>query len=141
MLLAAPTLSTNEAAPRIIMLYGDDLLRPAFLTNWPENQRLMSAVTERTTPTARDLADRSHFEVALFWNAQRWEPFVREGRLEQLAPEIADQRGRFYPARGASPALFVFYDDAVQFTEMYRQVSRDGLHFLERAGIRVSLPD
>ncbi len=34
-----------------------------------------------------------------------WEPYVREGRLDELTPEQANQEGRFYPAFGGREAV------------------------------------
>ena len=131
LLLVAPAPPT-QAAPRIIMLYGKGLERPVFLTDWQENLRFMSAIRSRAGATAEELSDRSSFEAALFWDGRRWEWFVGEQ---------AEQRGRFYPARGALPALFALYSDAPRFMGMYRSVGPEGLDALAEAGVPVSSPD
>jgi hypothetical protein len=130
-------LPTMLAAPWIIRVHGDGLSKPVFITDWHENHRFMLAVNHGASPAAGDLADRPSFEVALFWYAPRWESFLREGRLEQLDPETAEQRGRFYPARGPLPAVFTLYGDAARLRRTHRRVSPDGLEVLARAGVPI----
>jgi hypothetical protein len=108
-LCLAPT--AGAAAPRIIMVTGPTLERPVFLTDYFENLDLMIAfqrgreIAEGRVVDPKELRRRPYLELWLFWGEDQWEPYVSEGRLDELRREQANQYGRFYPAFGRRAAV------------------------------------
>lgn len=103
--LALPAVG-EAACPRLIMVRADPLAAPILIQDYDEACKLYwaffaSPAAEATTR----FATRASLQLALFWYAPRWEPYVREHRLAELQPDDADQFGRFYPAVGEEPAL------------------------------------
>ena len=105
------TPSAGAAAPRIIMVTGESLAEPVFLSNHGENAELMLAfqqaaeLEEGRLVDPKELRGRPYLELWLFWGDTRWAPYVREDRLSSLRPEQANQYGRFYPAVGPRSAV------------------------------------
>jgi hypothetical protein len=80
------------AAPRLVMVSGAPLATPILLSSGP-------------AAPSDPHGGRPSLQLAMFWDAGIWEPYVREGRLGSLRPEQANQFGRFYPAVAGQPAL------------------------------------
>jgi hypothetical protein len=108
-LCLAPT--AVAASPRIIMVTGLSLDNPIFLSDQLENLDLMLAfqegreIEEGRVVDPMELRDRPYLELWLYWGATQWEPYVSEGRLDELRREQANQYGRFYPAFGRRDAV------------------------------------
>jgi hypothetical protein len=103
--------TADAAAPRIIMVTGPPLESAAFLSDHGENSRFMSAVAagreidEGRVIDPKELRARPYLELWLFWGDDLWEPYVRNGRLDALRAEQANQSGRYYPAYEGRPAV------------------------------------
>jgi hypothetical protein len=108
-LCLAPT--AVAASPRIIMVTGPSLEKPIFLADQLENLDLMLAfqegreIEEGRVVDPMELRDRPYLELWLYWGNTQWEPYVSEGRLDELRREQANQYGRFYPAFGRRDAV------------------------------------
>jgi hypothetical protein len=118
--------SAKAAAPRIVMIGGD-----VVLADWGEIIRFQNSVLLSPTAPKAVLADRPSVEVALFWNATLWEPYVQENRLDELRPEQANQFGRFYPAVDGRPPLL----DLPWQGAWPKVVRGEALAILERHGV------
>lgn len=83
---STPESHVTAAWPRLIMFYGGVLERPVYLTDHAEVMRFMDAVLT-STATARDMvANRPHFEVALYWHNPTWEPYAGDTALLKTLP-------------------------------------------------------
>jgi hypothetical protein len=108
-LCLAPT--AVAASPRIIMVTGPSLEKPIFLADQLENLDLMLAfqegreIEEGRVVDPMELRDRPYLGLWLYWGNTQWEPYVSEGRLDELRREQANQYGRFYPAFGRRDAV------------------------------------
>jgi len=86
-------------------------------------------------PDAASLMGRPYLEVG-FYFGPAWETFFRDGgRVEDLRPEKADSRGRFYPARGSEPAIL----EIPGSKQPYMSLSDDGLQLLRDLGVPVRI--
>jgi hypothetical protein len=117
------------------MIHGGGLEQPIFLTDWQQNQRLMAAVAQPDTVPTEAIAQRSSFELSMFWYGPRWEPYVRDGRLGELEPSMAEQQATFYPASGQLPALFRLGSAPGGMAASWRRITSTGLAILSAAGI------
>jgi hypothetical protein len=117
------------AAPNYMFVSGPGLARPVLLANWDENGVLLSSLVNApfaTDRVARGLARRPRFEVSEFWG---W-----GGRPRPVRPAQANQRGWFYPAHGAAPAVFAVM---VNGTPRPRLAPRRALRILAHHGIPI----
>jgi hypothetical protein len=130
---------TAAAEPRYLMVYGAPLARPVILDDLDENLDFMLAITEPAGVGPDALAGRPSLSLALFWQHQTWEQYVRaSGSLAALRPEQAEQRGRFYPASGTTEPIVVL--DAVPGPgTLVRRVAPQGLAILARHGVPTRL--
>jgi hypothetical protein len=93
------------------MVTGSSLDGAVVLSDYIENLHFLSAVTagpeiaEGRVVDPKELRGRPHFDLWLFWGENLWEPYVREGRLDELRPDQANQSGRYYPAVEGRPAV------------------------------------
>jgi hypothetical protein len=127
-------LPAQAAAPRLIVIHGEGLTHPIVLTDWWGNLALMGGDAVHTF--AWQLRDRPYFELALFWDP-KWDMYVRNGNsLEDIAPNQADQEGRFYPATGTDQAIMAL-DGALFMPARAWRLSADSLEILARAGVPV----
>ena len=135
--LEARTTPASAAAPRVMLVYGPPLAKPAILHNWAENMQLMFAVGEDATATAGELKRRTFLSVALFWGMP-WVQYVQHGKpLAALRPEQANQCARFYPTYGHGRPLWVFASIPGPYTSLIRRVSPTGIAILARHGVPV----
>lgn len=75
-LLAAPP--AEAAAPRLLMFDGKPLSRPAVLSDWPENLRLVTLWVDGPRAARAELRARPSLRVSLFWGP-RWNDYVASG--------------------------------------------------------------
>lgn len=126
----------NAAAPRLIMVSGS-LDHSILISEGEEVFELYSSFYQGQVVDAGALEGRSSFRLGLFWDNRQWEPYVREGRLDELTPEQANQVGRFYPATGDQLALV----DIPASGTWPRRASEAALSTLEVHGVPVRLED
>jgi hypothetical protein len=69
--------------------------RPSSLSDWDELLTLTGLLSSGPAAPSDPLAGRPSLQLAMFWDAGIWEPYVREGLLGSLRPEQANQFGRF----------------------------------------------
>lgn len=109
----AVTLSTASvalaAAPRIMIVTGDDLSRPVVLDDWQENLAIMTAATNRPLDrTGEDLDHRPSYRIGMFWGSD-WNAYVEAGKDPgALHLDQANQLGRYYPPTRNHAAVFTF---------------------------------
>ena len=128
----------EAAAPRLLMVYGKQLPKSIVLSNWQENQRLMSAITEEAKVTPEELKGRPYFELAFFWGLE-WVRYVDQGKpLAKLRPKQASQHGRFYPAVGDAGPVVVF-KSLPGPGPLNRSVKLEGIEILARHAVPVRL--
>jgi len=144
-IILASALSLSAAGPRLILVTGALVERPAVLENWEDNVRLMGAVANPASVGPGTLVDRPFYSLALFWGPE-WAEYMNDGgSVAAVKPEQASQHARFYPAVGAAPALFVFEDQpgaaghGVRIAGLVRAIDRPGLDVLAKAGLRVRM--
>jgi hypothetical protein len=87
------------------MVSGAPLAKPVLLSDWGEITTLYGMLFNGPAALSELRGGRPSLQLALFWDANVWEPYVRDGRLGSLRPEQADQFGRFYPAVPDGPGL------------------------------------
>ena len=87
----------QAAYPRLILISGAELEKHVVLDQVDEIVRLYTVVATAPSVPREELQGRASFRLSLFWGDELWEPYVREGRLDELRPEQANQEGRFYP--------------------------------------------
>lgn len=123
------------AAPRIIMVYGGALTERYYLTDWKENLQFMRAVSEVSGPIT-DLRDerRPYVELALFWDATKWDSYARDSlKLKTLDPGGRDVgRGRLYYGEGSGPPVLVY-----STAKSFRIVKAAGVEILARHGVAI----
>ncbi len=125
-----PVGTASAAVPRLVLVYGPPLAAPVLLTDWTENGWVISG-NEQDPSTSSQLEGRPYLEVAWFWGPQ-WDDYVGAGKpLQDLRPDQANGRGRFYPALGDAPAIV----EGVGYP--LRLVTPDGLEVLRRHGVPV----
>lgn len=118
----------SAAAPWIIIVDGDPLAEPVYITDFHDNQTVLNA---RGEGQVGDLEGRPYFDLALYWGPS-WEDYVSSGRsLEELRPDQTGEHGRFYPAYNGSPAVLRYVSRHVIGTE--------GLDILQRYGVPIEL--
>ena len=126
--VAAPV---SAAAPWIIIVDGEQLEEPVYIADYFDNYDLLGS---REPGDTGDLDGRPYLDLYLFWGPN-WGEYVSSGKpLEDLDPQHAGQRGRFYPAHDGQPAAL--YAPGVGGTDV---VSEEGLEILQRYGIPVEL--
>ena len=99
----------QAAFPSIIMLYGEPLERPLFITQYIEGiEFLFAGYDKGQSPivTVADLKDRPFLKVAIFWGGGWYKKYVVDGEpLSTLRPEDANQHGRLYLPTATEPAV------------------------------------
>jgi hypothetical protein len=99
---------THAASPSIIMIYGEPLERPLFVTGYSVTPRLGFLFFGRDTAppavTEADLKDRAFLKVAMFWGGDWWKYVEDRRQLSALRPEDANQHGRLYLPTATQPA-------------------------------------
>jgi hypothetical protein len=120
-------LDASAAAPRYIMITGPGLPQPVLIDDWWENLDVMRATSYGTSVSSARLARRPRFLVSLFWNANAWpEP--------PTTPSGANQRGWFYPAYGARPAVWRL-ERSFNWIGVQRRATSELLTILARHGV------
>jgi len=105
--------STQEPAwPLIIMVYGESLSQPIFVelgldpNSHGSYNFLFGDSPDSSSPEG--LGNRPYFKLAMFWDASRFEKYLKDRRLlPTLRPEEANQQGRLYPPTSTEAAIAV----------------------------------
>jgi hypothetical protein len=123
--------SASAAAPRLIMVSGDSLAEPLLISGAEDVFTLYGAFFEGRPVDRSEAAGRPSLRLGLFWNNLLWEPYVEDGRLDELRFEQANQFGRFYPATEGKPALV----DVPGYGQWPKVVNDRALRILEAHGV------
>jgi hypothetical protein len=127
----------HAAYPRIILISGADLEKPIVLASVDDIVNLTTAIAKAPSVPPNEVEGRAYLRLSLFWGDDLWEPYVREGRLDELRPEQANQEGRFYPAYGGQEAVI---DLLVNGRAGPKRASEEALATLARNGVPASFP-
>jgi hypothetical protein len=129
--------SAEAAAPRLIIVSGEPLTDPILISDAEQVFELYQSFFQ-SQPVERDaLEGRRSLRLGLFWDSTLWEPYVREGRLDELTPERANQVGWFYPAVGDRPALV----DVPGYGSWPKLANETALGILAASGVPVHRED
>jgi hypothetical protein len=132
-LALASNFAVLAAWPSIIMVYGDGLPTPIFLSDSGENSALMSAATEADISND-ELAGRRYFRLAFFWG-NAWDEYVNSGKpVTELTAQQANQYGRYYPATAKAHAVLTF-DSVPGPGALRRSIKPEGVRVLSSHGI------
>ncbi len=140
MILLAVLLTSSPAQgayPRVILISGSELEKPVVFYKLRDIANLTNAIAESPSVPSEQVKGRAYFRLSLFWGDDTWEPYVREGRLNELRPEQANQEGRFYPASDGRKAVI---DLLVNGRAGPKRAPRVTLATLARHGVPTSLP-
>jgi len=124
------------AAPEILLVYGVGLREPRAIADQLENMTLLQSLGPASPlpPGPAPPAERrAPLNLALFWGRE-WRATAQSAeRLRALRPDQATQRGWYYPAHGAAPAL-------ISLGGGFQAVSENGLAVLRRHGVPTRTP-
>ncbi len=127
--------SLQRIAPRIIMVHGGLAPKRIYLTDWKENLSVVSAISVIPAGAvgSLQLAGRQFVDLTLYWEAPRWERFLKSPEsLAQLDPNAEEAgRGRLYLPRAGEQAIVIY-----QNANSYRTVSAEAIDILAKYGVR-----
>lgn len=130
----------DAAAPQLVLVYGDLLPERVVLADWEENARFMDSIVSEVEESPDDLDDRHFLHLAFFWG-EAWAEALAGGELPvNLAPEQANQHGKFYPATEDRVAL-VWLESVPGSPAGLRRVAPDGIAILKDHGVPVQVED
>lgn len=113
----------SAVAPHLIMLQGESLSRPVFVTQPYDLFQFMCALEGRATLEAPALEDRPFVSLSAFWGAP-WVDYAAKPQWQaEIRADQANHHGRFYPATGSSGAMFVSTAIRVQSVAAPKAVS------------------
>jgi hypothetical protein len=127
----------QAAYPRLILISGAELEKPVVMDSVDDIVDLTTAIATAPSVPREDVDGRPFFRLSLFWGDDLWEPYVREGRLDELRPEQANQEGRFYPTYRGREAVI---DLLVGGEAGPKGASEEALAILARNGVPTSFP-
>jgi len=137
--------TANITPPRAVVIYGAPLRERIVLYGWPTTMRFMGGLALAPNPTfPAPSQDRPSLGIALFWSAAATgTPMPTDSAaFGQLHPAMADQHGRFFPARGSEPAL-VTLEPMIRragVTTTRAPMLQDGLMLLAERGVPTRVP-
>jgi hypothetical protein len=129
--------------PRAILLYGGPLDKPVVVQPRAATAAFLAALIPDTSPAAPNeiptgpagAGTSGAISVAIFWAPR---PFGLPDDTLPVAgfrwPEVADQRGRLYPASRTAPALLVL-DASSGFPAARRRVTVTAARLLAERGV------
>lgn len=129
----APTAPAIAAAPRIVMLHGEQMGERRYMVDSHENKQLMMALSDADRPAAALTAnDRPYVEVALFWNNNVWGDIAQAStRWHTLDPtRTGVGSGRLYLARDGMPPILVY-----KTAKGAKAIRDSGLAILRKYGV------
>jgi hypothetical protein len=131
-LVAAP--AAFAAAPRIILVTGGGLARPAVLADWQENLAIMQSASNQADAKSEDLATRPSYRVAMFWDPG-WDHYMRARKdPSALRLKEANQFAHYYPPTATHGAVFAF-DGIPGADGLTRKLDDQGVAIFSRHGI------
>ena len=143
----------GRAWPRLMMFHGGALqTERRHITDWMEVRQFFEALESRPVSVP---ADAPAIEVALYWHAPAWEPYLADPELFKKLPlppvssgplprpESDDivgfvQAARLHPPAGNRPALFDYYS-AAQYPGL-QAIGAKGLDLLFRQKVLAKPP-
>jgi hypothetical protein len=153
LLIAGWVTVSEAAAPRLVMVYGSLLDKPAVIDDWIGIEEKLywcqglCSVDGKVTDGRQkndiepaDLKGRPYLDLALFWGTP-WVQYVNDGKpLGNIKAEDAEAtlgqgmqssaaHGKFYPACGDLPAVIWLYT--------IKRVNEDGLKLLSKFGVPI----
>ena len=134
MLTATPA---RAAYPSIILVSGPQLEKVIAIDDLRDIVDMTLPLGQASFVPREQVRGRPHLLLSLFWGENLWEPYVREGRLDELRPEQANQEGRFYPAFDGHEAVI---DLLVNGRAGPKRAPPEALTTLARHGVPISLP-
>jgi hypothetical protein len=129
--------SAPAAAPRLIMVDGESLDGPVLTSDHEAIFELYQEFFDGQPVARSSLTGRRSLRLGLFWDDRLWEPYVEQGRLEELRFEQANQVGRFYPATDGQPALV----DVPGHGHWPKMANGTALRILEAHGVPIRIPE
>jgi hypothetical protein len=129
--------SAPAAAPRLIMVDGESLHGPVLISDHEAGFELYQEFLDGRPVDRSALTGRQSLRLGLFWDDRLWEPYVEEGRLEELRFEQANQVGRFHPAIDGQRALV----DVPGHGHWPKMANGTALRILEAHGVPIRIPD
>ena len=99
--------SGSAVAPHLIMLQGESLPRPVFVTQPSDLFRFMCALEDRAAVEASVLEDRPFVSLSAFWGPAWVNHWSKPRWQAEIRADQANQHGRFYPATRGKSAMFV----------------------------------
>jgi hypothetical protein len=130
-------LPAQAAYPRLILISGAEFEKPVVLDRVDEIVDLTTAIATAPAVPGEEVDGRAYLRLSLFWGDALWEPYVREGRLDELRPEQANQEGRFYPTYRGRDAVI---DLLVSGRPGPKRAPKEALAILARNGVPTSFP-
>jgi hypothetical protein len=127
----------QAAYPRLILISGAGLEKRVVLDQVDEIVRLTTAIATAPSVPHEEVEGRAYFRLSLFWGDDLWEPYVREGRLDELRPEQANQEGRFYPSYRGREAVI---DLLASGRPGPKRAPKEALAIFVRNGVPTSFP-
>jgi len=117
------------------MVSGEPLAERILISRAEDVFELYGSLFQAKPVDRRFAAGRRPLRLGFFWDNSLWEPYVREGRLDELRPGQANQVGWFYPAVGEKAALV----NLSGYGTWPKVANETALRILEARGVPVRL--
>ena len=111
--------------PHFVLLYGEGLRTSVRITEPADLLRLSCALEGGSEVRTELVRDRRSISVAAFWGP-RWVNY--SDRRDAISPSEANQHGKYFPATGDRPALFL--GTHVNFREPAGRIDRERYDYL-----------
>jgi hypothetical protein len=129
--------SAPAAAPRLIMVAGESLDGRVLISDHEAVFELYQEFFDGQPVDRSALTGRQSLRLGFFWDDRLWEPYVEQGRLDELRFEQANTVGRFYPATDGERALV----DVSGHGHWPKMANRTALRILEAHGVPIRIPE
>lgn len=119
------------------MVSGEPLAERILISDAEDVFELYGSFFQAKPVDRRFAGGRRPLRLGFFWDNSLWEPYVREGRLDELRPGQANQVGWFYPAVREKAALV----NLSGYGTWPRVANETALRILEARGVPVRLDE